>query len=304
MAKKHGVPTRPLGSTGVEVSMVGLGGYHAGKAKTQAETVKIIRAAIDRGITFMDNSWDYHDGASEERMGAALADGYRERAFVMTKVDGRTKASCAKQIEQSLSRLRTDRVDLMQFHEVIRFEDVDRIFNDDGALEAMLDAKKAGKVRFVGFTGHKDPAIHLYMLERAEAHGFAFDAVQMPLNVMDAHFRSFERRVLPVLTTKSIGVLGMKPLGAGKILESGAVTAEECLRYAMHLPTSVVITGIDELKYVEQAARVAEGFTPMSDDERSALLAKTEPHARDGRFESFKTTSEHDATAKNLQWLG
>ncbi len=305
MAKTHGaVPTRALGKTGVEVSIVGLGGYHAGKAATQDETVKIIRAAIDRGITFMDNSWDYHDGASEVRMGAALADGYRERVFLMTKVDGRTKESCAKQIEQSLSRLRTDRVDLMQFHEVIRFEDVDRIFADGGALEAMLDAKKAGKLRFVGFTGHKDPSVHLYMLERAAAHGFSFDAVQMPLNALDAHFRSFEKRVLPRLTAEGVGVLGMKPLSAGKLVESGAVSAEECLRYALTLPTSVVITGVDEMKYVEQAARAAEGFTPMSDDEVAALLARTEPLARDGRLEGFKTTSEHDATAKNLQWLG
>src|SRR5438105_58012 len=241
------MPYRTLGRTGEKVSAIGLGGFHIGKQKDEQESIRIIRKAIDNGITFLDNSWDYNDGQSEIRMGRALRDGYRQKVFLMTKIDGRTKASAAKQIDESLQRLQTDRVDLMQFHEVIRMEDPDRIFASGGAMEAMQDAKQAGKVRYVGFTGHKDPLIHLRMLEIAAAHQFHFDAVQMPLNVMDAHFRSFEHQVLPVLVKDGIGVLGMKSMGGGIILESKAVTPVECLHYAMNLPTSVVITGMDKM---------------------------------------------------------
>lgn len=299
------VPRRALGRTGEMVSMVGLGGYHLGIPRSERTATKIVHAAVERGITFLDNSWDYHEGASEERMGNALKEGgLRDKVFLMTKVDGRTKRSAAKQLNQSLKRLRTDRVDLLQLHEVIRFEDADRCFDEGGAIEALLEARDAGKARYIGFTGHKDPSVHLYMLEVARAHGFAFDAVQLPLNVMDAHFRSFEGRVLPTLLAEGVGVLGMKSMAAGRIVEGGAATALECLHYAMNLPTSVVITGIDKLELVDQAAEAAASFRPLSPDEVARLLARTAVAAREGRHETFKTTSEHDATAKHLEWLG
>src|SRR5204863_1088436 len=243
----NGIPYRTLGSTGEQVSIIGVGGFHIGDGPTEAEAIRIIRTVIDNGINFMDNSWDYNDGASEERMGKALRDGYRDKVFLMTKIDGRSKAEAARQLDESLRRLQTDRIDLVQHHEVIRYEDPHRIFDDEGAQAALLEARQAGKLRFVGFTGHKDPRIHLYMLEVAKEHGFTFDAVQMPLNVMDAHYRSFARLVVPELVRQNIGVLGMKSLGNGIILRSGAVTAVECLHYALNLPTSVVITGIDRL---------------------------------------------------------
>ena len=301
---KNDIPYRPLGRTGQKVSSIGVGGFHLGLIKDEKESIRIVRTAIDRGINFLDNSWDYNDGKSERRMGKALRDGYRHRAFLMTKVDGRSKHEAAKQIDDSLRRLRTDHVDLMQFHEVIRFEDPDRIFAPDGAIEAFLEAKQAGKLRFIGFTGHKDPQIHLYMLEVAARHGFRFDAVQMPLNVMDAHFRSFEHHVLPVLVKEEIGVLGMKSMGAGVILQSKTVAPLECLHYAMHLPTSVVITGIDGMDILEQAVLAARTFHPLEERELAALLAKTAPAAAAGKFELFKTTSHFDSTARNPRWLG
>src|SRR5437763_14496358 len=224
---------RRLGRTGQEVSVIGLGGHHIGRQKEEKESIAIIRAAIDAGINFMDNCWDYHDGGSEVRMGKALRDGYRKKVFLMTKIDGRTKKAAAEQLDQSLERLQTDVIDLLQHHEVLRLEDPDRIFADGGAHEAMLEAKKAGKIRFIGFTGHKDPLVHLRMLEVAAKHGFQFDTVQMPLNVMDAHFRSFAHLVLPVLVRDQIGVLGMKSMGSGVILQSKAVTPVECLTYAL-----------------------------------------------------------------------
>ena len=201
-----------------------------------------MRTAIDNGVTFMDNCWDYHGGRSEERMGKALQDGYRQKVFLMTKLDGRTKQSASKQLDDSLRRLQTDHIDLLQFHEVIRYEDPDRIFADDGAVVAFQDAKKAGKIRHIGFTGHKDPHVHLYMLQVARDNGFQFDTVQMPLNPMDAHYRSFQHLVLPELVKQNIGVLGMKSMGSGVILKSNTVSPVECLHYAMNLPTSVVIT--------------------------------------------------------------
>jgi predicted aldo/keto reductase-like oxidoreductase len=295
---------RTLGKTGQKVSAIGLGGYHIGEPKEDEEGIRIIRSAVDRGITFLDNSWDYHDGNSEVRMGKALRDGYREKVFLMTKIDGRTKASAAKQIDESLHRLQTDHVDLMQFHEIIRIEDPDRIFAQGGAIEAMQEAKQAGKVRFVGFTGHKDPLIHLRMLEVATEHKFHFDAVQMPLNVMDAHFRSFEHKVLPVLVKEGIGVLGMKPLGSGVILQSNTVKPIECLHYAMNLPTSTVITGVDKLELLDQAFEAARTFKPLSKSDVAALLARTSEAAASGRYELFKTDTRFDATAHNPQWLG
>jgi len=301
---KGEMPFRELGKTGEKVSAIGLGGFHIGKQSDAQESIRIMRAAIDGGINFMDNCWDYNDGASESRMGKALRDGYRERVFLMSKIDGRTKASAAKQIDESLKRFQTDHVDLMQFHEIIRMEDPDKIFAPGAALEAMEEAKKAGKVRFVGFTGHKDPAIHLHMLDTAQKHGFHFDTVQMPLNVMDAHFKSFAYQVVPVAVKQGIGVLGMKSMGSGILLKSKTVTPIECLHYAMNLPTSTVITGIDSMKILEQAFEAARTFKPMSQQEVAALLDKTASAGSEGKFELFKTSNEFDGTAHNPQWLG
>lgn len=295
---------RTLGSTGEQVSVLGLGGHHIGRPSDEQEGIRLIRSAIDRGMTFMDNSWDYHEGVSEIRMGKALRDGYRAKAFLMTKIDGRTKQEAAKQIEDSLKRLQTDHIDLMQHHEVIRMEDPDRIFAEGGAQEAMVQAKKAGKIRYIGFTGHKDPIVHLRMLEIAAKHHVRFDTVQMPLNVMDAHFRSFEHHVLPVLVKDHIGVLGMKSMAEGHILRTGTVTATECLHYAMTLPTSVVITGIDSMKILDQALEAVRTFQPMIASQITALLKRTAAAAADGRYELFKTTDKFDSTARFPQWLG
>ena len=298
------IPYRLLGRTGEKVSMVGLGGFHIGAQATEEESIRIIRIALDDGINFLDNCWDYNDGASEIRMGKALRDGYRRKAFLMTKIDGRNKKLAAQQIDESLQRLQTDHVDLMQFHEVIRMEDPDRIFAVGGAMEAMRAAKAAGKIRYIGFTGHKSPDIHLKMIEVASAHEFRFDTVQMPLNVMDAHFNSFERKVLPVLLTEGIGVLGMKSLGDHEILKSGVVTAVECLHYAMNLPTSVVITGCDTLEILEQALQAARAFKPLAADETAALLARTAPGASEGKYELYKTSEHFDAPSRNPRWQG
>jgi aryl-alcohol dehydrogenase-like predicted oxidoreductase len=299
------MPRRMLGTTGESVSMLGLGGAHIGSpGVSEADAVRIIRTAIDRGLNFMDNSWDYHDGRSETRLGKALRNGYRARAFVMTKLDGRNRAEAEKQLAQSLRRLGTDHIDLLQHHEIIRFEDADRIFAPGGAMEAFVAAREVGKIRFIGFTGHKDPHIHLYMLDKARKRGFHFDTVQMPLNVMDAHFRSFEKSVLPVAVASGIGVLGMKSMGSGLILKSRMVTAPECLRYALSLPTSVVITGIDSMSVLEQAFQIARDFRPMTDKEKTALLTRTEQAALDGEFELFKTSTYFDATARHPEYLG
>jgi len=295
---------RTLGRTGEKVSMIGLGGFHIGRVRDPEESVRIIRSAVNQGLTFMDNSWDYNEGQSEIRMGKALRDGYREKVFLMTKIDGRTKESAAQQIDESLRRLQTDHVDLMQFHEIIRMEDPDRIFAPGGAMEAMQAAHKAGKLRFIGFTGHKDPLVHLRMLEVAGQHNFRFDTVQMPLNVMDAHFRSFGRQVLPLLVKDEIGVLGMKPIGSGPILQSGVVTAVQCLHYAMSLPTSTVITGIDSMDVLKQDLAAVRDFQPLSFEQMAALLRRTEGPAAEGHYELFKTNNVHDSTAKNPQWLG
>jgi predicted aldo/keto reductase-like oxidoreductase len=237
-------------------------------------------------------------------MGKALRDGYREEVFLMTKIDGRTKEEAAKQIDESLKRLQTDHVDLLQFHEVIRYEDPDRIFAQGGAMEAFQDAKKAGKLRFIGFTGHKDPHIHLYMLEVARKHAFHFDTAQMPINVMDAHFRSFSKLVVPELVKKKIGVLGMKSMGSGVILKSGVVTPVECLHYALTQPTSVVITGIDSPQVLDQNIEAARAFQPMNPQAVEALLAKTAKAASDGQYELFKTTQHFDSTAQHPDYLG
>jgi predicted aldo/keto reductase-like oxidoreductase len=299
------MPYRVLGRTGEQVSALGLGGWHLGFTRVDEQlSLRIVRSAIDRGINFMDNCWDYNGGASEIRMGNALRDGYRHKAFLMTKIDGRSKREAARQLEESLRRLQTDCIDLVQHHEILRYEDPHRIFAADGANAALVEARQAGKLRYIGFTGHKDPRIHLYMLEVAREHGFTFDTVQMPLNVMDAHYRSFAQLVLPGLVQQNIGVLGMKSLANGIILQSNTVTAIECLHYALNLPTSVVITGVDSMERLEQAFTAARTFRPMSAAQVQALLAKTAKAAAHGEFELFKTTSIFDGTAQHPQWLG
>jgi len=299
-----GIPYRTLGRTKEKVSLIGLGGYHLGQQTDPQESIRIIRMGLDEGINFLDNCWDYNAGESEIRMGNALRDGYRQKAFLMSKIDGRTKAAAANQIHESLRRLQTDRIDLLQFHEVIRDTDPDLIFAAGGALEAVLEAKKAGKIRYIGFTGHKSPDIHLQMLATASKHGFTFDTVQMPLNVMDAHFNSFENKVLPVLLKNDIGVLGMKPMGDHFILDSKTASAVECLHYAMNLPTSVVITGCDSVPILQQALQAARTFLPLDSSEVAGLLAKTASAAEAGQFELYKTSHHFDGTYANPQWLG
>jgi len=303
--RKGNMLYRTLGRTGENVSAIGMGGFHIAKhGLSEDKSIRMVRSAIDRGITFMDNSWDYNEGQSETLMGKALKDGYRQKVFLMTKIDGRTKEAAERQIETCLERLQTDHIDLVQHHEIIRFDDPDRIFAEGGAQEAMLAAKKAGKIRYLGFTGHKDPHIHLYMLKVAAEHGFHFDTVQMPLNVMDAHFRSFGQLVLPELVRQEIGVLGMKSMGDGVILKSNAVSPIECLHYALSLPTSVVITGIDKPEILEQALEAAKTFQPMNREQVAQLLAKTKQLAMAGKYELFKTSSHFDSTAKHPDWLG
>ena len=299
------IPTRLLGRTGERVSAIGLGGWHLSlKHVDEPLSIRLVQSAIDRGITFLDNCWDYNEGQSELRMGKALQGGYRDRVFLMTKIDGRSKRAAARQLDESLRRLKTDRIDLVQHHEVLRFEDPHRIFDEEGANAALVEARRAGKIRYIGFTGHKDPQIHLYMLAVADQHGFSFDTVQMPLNVMDAHYRSFEQLVLPVLVERQIGVLGMKPIANGIILKSGTVTAVECLQYALSLPTSVVITGCDSMEILDQAIETARSFRPLSEAERKVLLERTAQAASKGEYEPFKTTSIFDGTASHPDWLG
>ena len=298
------VPMRVLGRSGEKVSMVGLGGYHLGMQADEQESIRIIRSALDSGINFLDNCWDYNGGQSEVRMGKGLRDGYRQKAFLMTKIDGQTRQAASQQLEESLRRLQTDHIDLLQFHEVIRDTDPDRIFAKGGGMEAVLDAKKQGKIRYIGFTGHKSPDVHLKMLNTGFAHKFTFDAVQMPLNVMDAHFNSFEKKVLPVLVEHKIGVLGMKPMGDKLILKSKTATPIECLHYAMNLPTSVVITGCDSMDILHQALEAARTFKPMSSTEIASLLGKTAPAAKEGEFERYKISHDFDGTFHNPQWLG
>jgi predicted aldo/keto reductase-like oxidoreductase len=295
---------RELGSTGERVSAIGIGGYHLGKQQDPDESIRLLRAAIDRGITFMDNCWDYNGGISEVRMGQALRDGYRQKVLLMTKIDGRDKNTAARQIEQSLGRLQTDVIDLLQFHEVIRLDDPDVIFAPGGAIEAVQEARKAGKIRYVGFTGHKDPSVHLRMFETADRHGFHFDTVQMPINVMDAHFRSFLNGVAPVAQEHGTAILAMKTFGDPYILQSKTVTPIEALHFGLNSPASVVITGIDSTAVLDQAFQAVESFRPMDTQQVAAILAKTKDAAMTGKFELFKTSSHYDGMIKNPAWLG
>ena len=300
----NGMIYRNLGTTGQRVSALGLGGYHIGVPADEDEGIRIIRSAVDRGVTFLDNSCDYHDGGSEIRMGKALKDGYRNRIFLMTKFNGRTRAMAAKNIDDSLRRLQVETIDLIQFHENIRMEDPDRFFGPGGALEAVMAAKKAGKVRFIGFTGHKDPAVHLRMLDVAAQNKFHFDSCQMPLNVLDYHFRSFTHQVVPRLVKEGIAALGMKPMASGAVLQAEVATPIECLHYAMNLPTSVVINGCDSMARLDQALEAVRTFKPLSDAELQAIVSKTKDAAMTGKFEGFKTTTQFDGTAQHPEWMG
>jgi uncharacterized protein len=297
---------RDLGSTGEKVSVIGLGGSHLGLATvTEEEAIRLIHQALDRGINFLDNSWDYNEGRSEMRVGKALSQGgYRQKAFVMTKIDGRTKEVATNQIDTSLRRLKVDHIDLLQHHEVLRYDDPDRIFNEGGSMEAVLAAKQAGKIRHIGFTGHKDPHIHLYMLAVAKQHSFHFDTVQMPINIMDAHFRSFSQLVVPQAIEQNIGVLGMKSFGDAIILKSGAVEPMDCLHYSLNVPVSVLITGINSQMLLDQAFAAVKSFRPMTTTEVATLISKSEEVAMNGKYELFKTTAHFDTTARHPDWLG
>lgn len=278
---------RRLGKTGADVSIIGLGGSHIGFDNiTDDEAIRIMRKAIDEGITFFDNNWGYHNGRSEERMGEALQDGYRDKVFLMTKTDA------LKQLVESLKRLKTDYVDLWQIHEIIYENDPDLISRPGGVLEALDEAKRSGKIRFAGFTGHKDPALHLRTLDL-----YPFDTVQMPVNVMDAHFRSFQKEVLPVLVERDIGVIAMKSFGDPHVLKSGLVTPEEALRYVLTMPVSTVVTGIDSMDVLDQNIQIARNFQPMSGAEIEDILARTAllDVSGNGRYELYKTSKQYDA---------
>lgn len=288
----YAVPRRPFGKTGEQVSILAVGGFHLGATKDQQEANTLVARAIDCGINFFDNAWEYKQGLSEERLGTAL-EGKRDQVLVMTKVctHGRDKSVAMRQLEQSLRRLRTDHLDVWQIHEVVYYNDPDLIFRPDGAIEALAAAKQQGKVRWVGFTGHKDPAIHLQML----SHDFPFDTVQMPLNPFDAQYRSFQQHVMPEANRRGIAVLGMKSLGgSGEMVTHGAITPEEGLRYAMSLPVATTISGMDSLEVLEQNLAIAANFKPMTEAERRALEDRVHFWASDGRYELFKTTVKYD----------
>lgn len=293
------IATRPFGAHDDQLSILGMGGYHIGKVGTIREAVRIIHEAIAAGVNFLDNAWEYHDGVSEERMGRAIAD-RRDRVFLMTKVctHGRSAAVAMRQLEQSLRRLQTDHLDLWQIHECAYYNDPDRHFARGGVVEALERARAQGKTRYVGFTGHKDPEIHLRML----SFGFPFDACQLPLNGFDRHFRSFQTRVLPELGRRGIAAIGMKSLGGdGRAVKARAERAADALRYAMSLPVCTTVSGIDSLKVLRQNLRVARAFTPMTERERGAFEQTLADVAADGRFESYKTTAEHEGAVGREQ---
>jgi aryl-alcohol dehydrogenase-like predicted oxidoreductase len=299
------MPYRTFGNTQEKISLIGLGGFHFANPRDPAESTRILHKAVDSGINFMDNCWDYHNGDSEVRMGNALKEGnYRKKVFLMTKIDGQTKASAEKQINDFLKRLQTDVIDLMQIHENVRWEDADRAFAPAGSIEALTAARKAGKIRYIGFTGHKDPGMHNKMLDVAAKNNFHFDSAQMPLSIADAHFKSFAREVVPRLIKQGTAVLAMKTLAGGALVGSRAITPIQCLHYAMNLPTSTVITGIDDEQILNQALEAAKTFKPFTREELAALLAKTRPDNTTGRNEIFKTTNSYDGTARRPDWLG
>ncbi len=298
------MPTRPFGKTGERVGLLGMGVW---VQDDEREHIEIVRRGIDEGITFQDTSWDYHEGRSEARLGKALKNGYREHTFLMTKIDARTKRVAAEQIRESLERLDVDFIDLLQFHEVIRMWEPDRIFAEDGAIHAVIDARKAGLVRFIGFTGHKDPEIHLKMLDVAARHDFRFDAHQLPLNAYDPHFRSFEAQVLPRLLKEGIAVIGMKPLGGGHFLrEGGPLSKAELLAYTMNLPVSVCLAAFNSMRHLEESLEATRAFTfgRPSDHDMVELRERTLRANEGGRFEYYKVTDRFDGTSRNPEWLG
>ena len=296
-----GIPLRPLGKTGEKVSMIALGGYSASDPKklSESESVRLIRRAVDEGITFMDNAWDYSDGDAEERMGKALAEGgRRDKVFLMTKVCGRTAKEATSNLEDSLRRLKTDRLDLWQFHEMCYDNDPDWVFAEDGAIQAGLKAVKEGKVRYLGFTGHKDPSIHLKMLGKP----YEWATVQMPLNVMDVHYRSFQKQVLPVLLQRNIGVLAMKSLGGtGGIVKDAGVSVDDALRYVLSLPVSTLVSGIDSEKVLDQNLKIVREFKPLTPEERARIEGQTFTVAGDGRHELFKSSKVFDGPVHRKQ---
>jgi uncharacterized protein len=294
MSVTAAIPTRPLGRTGVEVSILALGGAHIGRPE-RAEGIRIVHAAIDAGMTFMDNAWEYNDGESELRMGEALAQGgYRERAFLMTKncAHDRRADTSMRILEESLRRLRTDVIDLWQIHEVTWHDDPDRIFAPGGAAEAMLAAKEQGKVRFIGFTGHKSPAIFRRMLDLAP--DFPWDTIQMPINAVDWHFNSFQREILPLANARGIGVVGMKSLASGTLMQETDLTAQEAIAYSLSQPIASLCVGVDSMAVLEQDLAIGRGFQPLSDGEQARIRDKAYPHGWDGRHERFKVSHDFE----------
>lgn len=292
-----GVPTRPFGSTGVNVSMLGLGGHHAARSRDANASVRLIRKAIDMGVTFMDNAWEYHDGRSEEFMGKALQDGYRDKVFLMTKHHGRDKKTAMQHLEDSLRRLNTDVIDLWQFHEIVYDDDPEMIFAPGGGIEAAELAKKQGKVRFIGFTGHRDPMLHLKML----AYGYPWDAVQMPLNVFDPHYKSFLENVVPILVRRKIGVIAMKTMASGFVLRADVTTPREALDYIWSQPVSTIVSGMESEELLEANVAAARAFKPMSAQAQAKLLEKTKQAALTGKFEPFKTAPNFDGPVGRRQ---
>jgi len=301
----NGIGRRKLGRAEAEVSIIGIGGYHLGLGSvSETDAIHIIRRALDEGINFLDNCWDYNAGVSEERMGKALADGYRQKAFLMTKIDGRTGAAATEQLETSLKRLKTDHIDLLQIHEVIRMEDPERAFQPGNVIDVLKQARKDGKIRFIGFTGHKSPAMHLNMIEVADKHGFTFDSAQFPVNALDYHYDSFGQKVIPVAQKHGMAILGMKPLSNAAILKTNTITAPQALHYAMSVPVTMTITGCQTMANLEQALAVARNFKPMSVEKKIALLEKTAPAAPEGKFEDYKSSHIYDGTYHNPAWMG
>lgn len=294
------LPTRVLGKTGQKISILGLGGHHVGQVQDEREAIRLVRTAIDMGVTFMANAWEYHQGRSEMLVGKALRDGYRQQVFLMTKHHGRDKKTALQHLEDSLHRLNTDVIDLWQFHEIIYEDDPDMIFAPDGGIEAAEQAKKQGKVRYIGFTGHKDPAIFRKML----AYDYAWDSVQMPVNVLDAHFMSFQKNILPILLERNIGPIAMKSMGSGHLLESGVIGPKQALRYAWSQPVATVVCGMTSIEQLEQNVEAARDFKPLSKQEQDELLEKARSAARDGAYEPFKTTGRFDGViGKQLHGL-
>jgi predicted aldo/keto reductase-like oxidoreductase len=301
----NGIGRRKLGRANAEVSIIGIGGYHLGLPNvTEQDAIRIVHTGLDQGINFLDNCWDYNAGVSEERVGKALQGGYREKAFLMTKIDGRTGTAARQQLEQSMARLKTDHIDLVQIHEVIRMTDPEQAFRPGNVIDVLQQARKEGKIRFIGFTGHKSPDMHLHMIATADKHGFVFDTVQMPVNALDEHYNSFGQKVIPVAHEHGMAILGMKPLSNGAILKTNTISAVEALHYAMSVPVTMTITGCESIANLEQALGVARNFKPMSEQQKLAVLQKTAPVSDAGRFEAYKSSHIYDGTVNNPQWLG